>query len=136
GGRVHPSAGTLAFAKDKLHQRTRFAEAGLPVPAFTEVEDLSTLLGFGVAHGWPVVLKAQRGGYGGRGGWVADGPEEAEAIALEVAGSGVALLAEAFVPIQKELAVLVARRPSGETAVYPVVETVQRDGICQEVIAP
>jgi 5-(carboxyamino)imidazole ribonucleotide synthase len=47
-----------------------------------------------------------------------------------------ALLAEAWVPIAREIAVLVARRPAGETAVYPVVETVQRDGICHEVLVP
>ena len=45
-------------------------------------------------------------------------------------------MVETFVPIQKELAVLVARRPSGDMVTYPVVETVQRDGICHEVIAP
>jgi 5-(carboxyamino)imidazole ribonucleotide synthase len=137
---VRPGATALAFAKDKLHQRTRFAAAGLPVPDFEALEPgaggAAVLLAFAERHGWPVVAKAQRGGYDGRGVWVLDSPDAARALAEECAAAGVALLVEQFVPIQKELAVLVVRRPAGEMAVYPVVETVQRDGICREVLAP
>lgn len=135
GGEVRPGPGTLAFAKDKLHQRTRFAEAGLPVPAFADTPTFEAFRVFGDERGWPVVAKAQQGGYDGRGVWILDTPEAAEALFVETRGR-VALMAEAFVPIQKELAVLVARRPSGGTATYPVVETVQRGGICHEVLAP
>ncbi|MEX2031526.1 MAG: ATP-grasp domain-containing protein, partial [Dehalococcoidia bacterium] len=96
----------------------------------------AVLLAFAERHGWPVVAKAQRGGYDGRGVWILDGPVAASMLVEECAASGVALLVEQFVPIQKELAVLVVRRPAGEMAVYPVVETVQQDGICREVLAP
>lgn len=133
---VNPKPATLEYAKDKLHQRTRFAAAGLPVPAFADTPTAEALLAFGEEHGWPVVAKAQRGGYDGRGVWILDGPADAEALAVEAAERGVALMAETFVPIRNELAVLVARRPSGDSVVYPVVETVQRDGICHEVLAP
>ena len=57
-------------------------------------------------------------------------------LVRETAARGVELLAEQWVPIEREVAVLVARRPSGEARVYPVVETVQRDGICHELLAP
>ncbi|MEX1022162.1 MAG: 5-(carboxyamino)imidazole ribonucleotide synthase, partial [Dehalococcoidia bacterium] len=136
GGIVRPGAATLAYAKDKLHQRTRFLAAGLPVPAFGETRDAAAIERFAERHGWPVVAKAQRGGYDGRGVWILDGPDAAERLAAESAELGVALLVEEHVAIRQELAVLVARRPSGETVVYPVVETVQRDGICHEVLAP
>jgi 5-(carboxyamino)imidazole ribonucleotide synthase len=53
-----------------------------------------------------------------------------------VLGHGVAVMAEEQVPFRRELAALVARSPHGQAAAYPVVETVQRDGICHEVIAP
>ncbi len=136
GSVVRPGAETLAYAKDKLHQRTRFAAAGLPVPEFAPVVDAGTIEAFAARLGWPVVAKAQRGGYDGRGVWVLDGPAEARDLVEESAGRGVSLLVEEFVPIQQELAVLVARRPGGECVTYPVVETVQRDGICHEVLAP
>lgn len=136
GGIVRPGARALRFAKDKLHQRTGFARAGLPVPPFAAVRTAGDIASFAGAHGWPVVAKAQRGGYDGRGVWVLDGPAAAADLVREAGERGTALMVEAFVPIERELAVLVARRPGGECAVYPVVETVQRDGICHEVIAP
>mgnify|MGYP006175197485 CR=1 FL=1 len=46
------------------------------------------------------------------------------------------VLAEQLVDFRRELAQLVARRPSGEVAAWPLAETVQRDGVCAEVIAP
>jgi 5-(carboxyamino)imidazole ribonucleotide synthase len=78
------------------------------------------------------VLKAISGGYDGKGVWVCATPAEA----AEVLGLGLPLLAEELVPFDRELAALVARSPHRQGAAYPVVQTVQRDGICREVIAP
>ena len=136
GGVVRPGATTLRFAKDKLYQRSTFQRAGLPVPDFVDAPDLDAVEAFSVRHGWPVVAKSQTGGYDGRGVWVLGDLDEARALFASVADSDVALMIEQFVPIERELAVLVARRPGGEFVTYPVVETVQRDGICHEVIAP
>jgi len=136
GGIVRPGARALRFAKDKLHQRTEFARAGLPVPSFLEVLTVDDIVAFAGTHGWPVVAKAQRGGYDGRGVWILNDWTAAADLVRDAAARGTPLLVEALVPIQRELAVLVARRPGGECAVYPIVETVQRDGICHEVIAP
>jgi 5-(carboxyamino)imidazole ribonucleotide synthase len=86
--------------------------------------------------GFPVVLKTTRGGYDGKGVWVV-ADEVACADAFEVAAStGVQILAEEKVDFRRELSALVARSPSGQVAAYPVVESVQRDGICWEVTAP
>ena len=136
GKRVYPSSNALLHAQDKLHQRRAFRAAGLPVPAFEEVSDLESIAAFADTHGWPVVAKAQRDGYDGRGVWVLNDRAEAESLIADAAANGVLLLVEQFVPIERELAGLIARRPNGEHAVYPIVETVQRDGICHEVIAP
>jgi 5-(carboxyamino)imidazole ribonucleotide synthase len=84
------------------------------------------------AFGYPAVLKATRGGYDGRGVWMVAAPGDA----AEVLAGGVELIVEERVPLRRELAVQVARSPFGQVAVYPVVETVQRDGICVEVLAP
>jgi 5-(carboxyamino)imidazole ribonucleotide synthase len=85
-----------------------------------------------VPNAWPVVLKAVSGGYDGKGVWVCESTGEVE----EVLAHGIPLMAEEFVPFKRELAALVARSPSGQGAAYPVVQTVQEDGICREVIAP
>ena len=132
--RPHPDA--ARFAQDKGVARVAFAEAGLPVPAFILVDRGQTaeVTEFAAEHGWPFVLKAPTGGYDGRGVEVID-----DAAALErseLAANSGRWLVEAAVPIEIELAVLVARRPSGETRLYPVVETVQTDGICTELITP
>lgn len=130
-----PPPSAKRFAQDKLYQRRVLADAGLPVPAFTEVDAPADLRAFGDTHGWPAVLKAVRGGYDGRGVWVVEGPDAIDGPWDEARHAG-PLLVEGHVPIATELAVLTARTASGDTAVYPVVETVQRGGICTETIAP
>jgi 5-(carboxyamino)imidazole ribonucleotide synthase len=115
-------------AQDKLAQRRRLTELGVPVPPFAEVASPEDVAAFGAEHGWPVVVKATRGGYDGKGVWVMTEPPE------RLPGPDVYV--EQRVPLVHELAVQVARRPSGEMRAWPVVETVQADGICVEVIAP
>ncbi|MCG5218334.1 5-(carboxyamino)imidazole ribonucleotide synthase [Streptosporangium sp. KLBMP 9127] len=136
GHAVHPGAGALVHAQDKAVMRERLTAIGAPCPAWRRVESAAEIEAFGAEHGWPVVLKAVRGGYDGRGVWVCPSAEALPALADEVLGSGVPLMAEAFVPFERELAVLVARSPHRQGVSYPVVETVQRDGICVEVLAP
>jgi 5-(carboxyamino)imidazole ribonucleotide synthase len=136
GSAVRPSADVVALAQDKRRQRAQLGTLGFPIPPHAPVRDASDLVAFGAEHGWPIVAKARRGGYDGRGVWVLDGPEAATALVEHTAASGIELLVEAHVPIEQELAVLVARRPGGQAVVYPVVETVQQDGICRELLAP
>ncbi|WP_051192757.1 5-(carboxyamino)imidazole ribonucleotide synthase [Nocardia jiangxiensis] len=136
GVNVQPPPQALIFAQDKLAMRRRLSEFGAPVPEFTAVESVRDVVGFGDEHGWPVVLKAVRGGYDGRGVWMVDDAEQAAAIAGEQLAQGVPLLAEQKVDLRRELSAMVARSPFGQAAVWPVVETVQRDGQCAVVIAP
>ncbi|MEW9547019.1 5-(carboxyamino)imidazole ribonucleotide synthase [Nonomuraea sp. NPDC050783] len=132
GHAVHPGAAALVHAQDKAVMRERLSAIGVPCPAWARVSSPAEVSAFAERHGWPVVLKAVRGGYDGRGVWVCADPAGAE----EAFASGAPLMAEAFVPFQRELAVVVARSPHGQGVSYPVVETVQKDGICVEVLAP
>ncbi|WUW08789.1 5-(carboxyamino)imidazole ribonucleotide synthase [Streptosporangium sp. NBC_01469] len=132
GFAVHPGADALVHAQDKAVMRERLTAIGVPCPPWRRVETAADVEGFAAENGWPVVLKAVRGGYDGRGVWVCRSADDA----TEVLASGVPLMAEGFVPFERELAVLVARSPHGQGVSYPVVETVQRDGICVEVLAP
>jgi 5-(carboxyamino)imidazole ribonucleotide synthase len=132
GVALHPGAAALRFAQDKLAMRERLTELGVPCPRWMPVTDAAALAAFGDEVGWPLVLKATRGGYDGKGVWMIDDL----AAAAELLASGTPLLAEERVPIVRELAADVARSPFGQGAVWPVVETVQQDGICVQVIAP
>ncbi|MEU0881174.1 5-(carboxyamino)imidazole ribonucleotide synthase [Lentzea sp. NPDC005914] len=136
GVKVHPGPDALQYAQDKLKMRVRLAELGLPVPPFAEVHEVRDVLKFGAAHGWPCVLKAIRGGYDGRGVWMLNQPNSAELVVPELLEAGTPLMVEQCVPMRRELAAVVARSPFGQGAAWPVVETVQSDGICVEVLAP
>jgi 5-(carboxyamino)imidazole ribonucleotide synthase len=138
---VHPGPDALLFAQDKVAMRQRLAQLSAPVPEFavTTVGELAAAaVAFGEAHGWPVVVKTARGGYDGRGVFVLDGEPEAAALTEQLAADDPdrELVLESFVPMRRELAVLLARSSFGQAAVWPVVQTVQQDGICVEVIAP
>lgn len=136
GVTLHPGPDALHHAQDKLLMRRSLAALGLPVPPFHEVTQPEDTVWFGAEHGWPCVLKAVRGGYDGRGVWVLNTPTGARRVVAELLATGVPLLVEQCVPMRRELAALVARSPFGQGAAWPVVQTVQRDGICVEVLAP
>lgn len=125
---TRPSSSALLYAQDKLAQRRLLSSLGVPVPEFAPVSSVEDVARFGDEHGWPVVVKAVRGGYDGRGVWMYD--------AAPSSLPGPEVYVEQRVRLVHELAVQVARRPSGEMRAWPVVETVQSDGICVEVIAP
>ncbi|GAA1246507.1 5-(carboxyamino)imidazole ribonucleotide synthase [Prauserella halophila] len=133
---VRPGPGALAYAQNKLLMRERMASLGLPNPAFVEVTQASDAVTFGEDHGWPVVLKAATGGYDGKGVWQLGSADEARVLVPELLDAGVSLLLEERVPMVRELSALVARSPFGQGAAWPVVETVQSEGINTEVLAP
>ena len=132
GHPVRPGAAALLYAKDKLHARTELAGLGLPVPAFAPVADADDVAVFAAEHGWPVVCKAVRGGYDGRGVEVVGD----RAAAADVLARGGRWMVEAHVDIAVEVAVVTARRPGGQHVTYPVVETVQQDGQLVELLQP
>jgi len=132
GHRVAPGPDALVHAQDKLTLRQALADAGEPQPAWARAERPEDVAEFAGTHGWPVVLKTPRGGYDGKGVFVVSGPDEAAAL-LDAHGR---LLVEQRVAMVRELSAQVARSPFGQVAVWPVVETVQRNGVCAEVLAP
>ncbi|XVU26467.1 5-(carboxyamino)imidazole ribonucleotide synthase [Actinoplanes sp. CA-054009] len=130
GVKVFPGSAALVFAQDKGLMRSRLTSA--PAPRWAPVSNISDISEFAAETGWPIIAKATRGGYDGKGVWVL----ENEAAAAELVATGTPLIVEEKVRLKRELAALVARSPFGQVAAYPVVETVQKDGICVEVLAP
>ncbi|NQX04154.1 5-(carboxyamino)imidazole ribonucleotide synthase [Rathayibacter sp. VKM Ac-2856] len=135
---VHPGPDALLYAQDKLMMRRRLTELGVPVPEWAAVSSAEELAAFLDDHGGRAVVKTARGGYDGKGVRVVRGAHEADDwfAALAEDGRGGALLVEELVGFRRELAQLVARRPSGRSMLWPLVESIQRDGVCAEVLAP
>lgn len=125
---VRPGPEALRYAQDKLQMRQRLAQLDMPMPRWAPISSIADLAEFTT----PCVVKTPTGGYDGKGVFVIDEPSQAaELLAVEQP-----LLAEELVGLDRELAVVVARSASGDLSCYPVVETVQQDGVCTEVIAP
>lgn len=132
GVAVRPGPDALLYAQDKLLMRERLAGLGLPVPDWARIETAAQLDAFLADHGNAAVLKTATGGYDGKGVRVVRSSAEAE----DWIARGHPLLVEELVDFHRELAQSVARRPSGEIASWPVVQSIQTDGVCAEVIAP
>jgi 5-(carboxyamino)imidazole ribonucleotide synthase len=131
GVAVRPGSAALAFAQDKIVMRQRLAELGHPLPVWSVAHTAAEVSSFLDANGGRIIAKVPRGGYDGKGvavvtdhsqidEWLARGP----------------VLLEEMVDFTRELAQLVARRPSGDTVAWPAVETTQASGVCTEVILP
>ena len=138
GVSVQPPSRALAFAQNKLEMRARLSALGLPMPIWAAISSAAELQEFLNDNGGVCILKTPIGGYDGKGVRVINTIEDA-ADWLEPAmlGSvGGSLLAEEKVNFARELAQLSARTPSGEFATWPLVQTVQANGVCSEVMSP
>ncbi len=143
GTAVRPGPGALELAVDKARMRSVLDGAGVPCPAHVVADSgpagvvhrgaVVAIDGFADVHGWPLVLKAARGGYDGKGVWPVADTTQAEGVLAQVDGQ---VVAEELVPLDAELAVMVARRPSGASVAWPAVETAQVGGVCREVLVP
>lgn len=132
---VRPDSAALLHAQDKAVMRERLTALGVACPRWRLVGSVDDVVAAAKEFGGDVVLKTARGGYDGKGVWMVDTSTPREVIA-EPFGAGVPVLAEERVAFRRELSAVVARSPHGQAVAYPVVESVQRDGICVEVVAP
>ncbi|MFF2811472.1 5-(carboxyamino)imidazole ribonucleotide synthase [Streptomyces sp. NPDC058000] len=148
---VRPGPDALVHAQDKGVMRAKLDAIGAPCPRHRIVSDPADVERFAAeiseggaerlvegrwpgdgSGGFPVVLKTVRGGYDGKGVWVVRSSKEAAEPFL----AGVPVLAEEKVAFVRELAANVVRSPHGQAVAYPVVESVQVNGVCDTVIAP
>ncbi|MEJ6536243.1 MAG: 5-(carboxyamino)imidazole ribonucleotide synthase [Mycobacterium sp.] len=136
GVTVLPAPEALVFAQDKLAMRRRLSELGLPVPRFAAVETVGDVDAFAALVDAPLVVKTVRGGYDGRGVVLTTDLGHAREVVSGYLAQQVPVLVEERVLMRRELSALVARSPLGQGAAWPVVETVQQEGICVTVLAP
>ena len=136
---LRPSPAALVHAQDKVAMRRRLTEIGVPCPRWTVATTADEVEAFGDEVGWPFIAKTPRGGYDGKGVRKVSAAGDVDDWLAAVGQPGAlteGILCEEAVAFDREVAALVARRPSGEARAWPLVETVQTDGICTEVLAP
>nr|WP_241865311.1 5-(carboxyamino)imidazole ribonucleotide synthase [Corynebacterium pseudokroppenstedtii] len=136
GVNVEPGPDALLYAQDKLAQRKKLREMGLPVPPFMAMESVDDARQFWHVMDGEVCIKACRGGYDGHGVWFPESEDECADLVATLIDDGTPAMAERKVHLVRELSAMIARTPSGESALWPVVESVQKDGICWLAIAP
>jgi len=134
--RILPSAECLRTIQDKLIQKEALQTAGLPTPRFCSTDSIGELQEAGSEFGYPFVLKRRRNGYDGNGNFTIKTAQDLETGWAVLDGDNHPLFAEEFCLFKAEIAVMVCRSSSGQTVVYPVVETVQKEHICHIVKAP
>jgi 5-(carboxyamino)imidazole ribonucleotide synthase len=127
---VQPGPDALVFAQDKALMRNRLSELPVPLPPWRVCHTVAEGDSFIGEMGGEAVAKTPRGGYDGKGVRVVKAA--AEVADWFEAGP---VLVEQKVDFVREVSQLVARRPSGDSVAYPLVETIQKDGVCAEVIA-
>jgi 5-(carboxyamino)imidazole ribonucleotide synthase len=132
GTPVHPAPETLRTIQDKLVQKRRLGEAGVPVPEFRAVETAEDLRAACEELGYPAMLKARTGGYDGRGNVPVRGPDDVGAAIEAIAGPA---MVEEMVDFERELAVM-GCRGDGDRDTFPVTETIHREEILRESVAP
>jgi 5-(carboxyamino)imidazole ribonucleotide synthase len=133
---VRPGPHALINAQDKAVMRRTLEGVGAPVPRWQVVDSVGAAAAFAAEVGYPIIVKTTRGGYDGKGVWRIESALELESVLSGALPPGAAWLAEEAVPFVQELSAQVARSPSGQSVAYPVVRTVQTNGICSEVVAP
>ncbi len=136
GVAVRPGPSALFHAQDKIHMRQSLTDIGVRCPRWRVVSAVDHVVDFADETGWPLVLKTSRGGYDGRGVWTVDSAEQAADVLSVPLAPGSQWLAEERIDFVQELSAQVARSPLGQAVAYPVVRTVQKGGICAEVVAP
>jgi len=135
GATLFPSSRSLRLVQDKMQQKQACVDAGLAIAGWCSADTPANVLQAGDTLGWPLLLKARRNAYDGKGNVTIDDRSQVDSAWARLSRGG-PLYVEAFCPFVKELAVIVTRDRHGATVVYPVVESIQNHHVCHMVHAP
>lgn len=136
GVRIYPTPATMEIVQDKFLQKSELVKHGVEVAPFCSVVDIIEILRCGTEFGWPIILKTRKLGYDGKGNTTVSGPDDVERAWHYLGGGRHALYCEKFIPFESELATIITTSCSGERAIYPIVETIQENHICRQVLCP
>jgi len=129
-----PGSEIVGMIQDKFIQKNTLNSINIPVPKFSEINSIDDIKKFAEIYDYPVILKSRTMGYDGKGNYKIE-KEEDIFKAFELLAKRGKLMSEQFIGFQRELAVQIVRSTNGETKIYPVVESVQKNHICNTVKA-
>jgi phosphoribosylaminoimidazole carboxylase PurK protein len=132
--KVYPRSKVIKLVQDKFFQKDTLLKAEIPVADFVKVENKEDIIKFAKEHSYPVILKSRTMGYDGKGNYKIDSESDIEEGIKTLKARG-ELMCEKFINFDKEIAVQAVRNHKGEIEVFPVVETVQKNHICNIVRA-
>ncbi len=131
---VNPSPETLKTVQDKFLQKTFLRENGILVPDFVQIGSVEDVKKGIKEYGLPVLLKARRDAYDGRGNYKIDAYEDVQKAYDHFKGQK--LMLERFVPFRMEVSVIASRNTKGQIKTYPLVENIHEENVLRETIAP
>ena len=131
---INPSPDTLRIIQDKYLQKSFLQENNIPVPEFIKIDNIPDIKDGLKKFGYPVLLKARRDAYDGRGNFKINSEDEIEEAFSYFKGQN--LMLEKFVPFKMEVSVIAARNTKGQIKTYPLVENIHEENILRETIAP
>ena len=131
---INPSPETLRIIQDKFLQKTFLKENNIPGPDFIQITSIEDIKKGIEEYGLPVLLKARRDAYDGRGNYKIDTSEDIQKAHDYFKGQN--LMLERFVPFKMEVSVIASRNTKGQIKTYPPVENIHEENILRETIAP
>lgn len=131
---INPSPETLKIIQDKFLQKSFLVDNGIPVPEFIKIEKIKDIKDGLKDFGYPVLLKARRDAYDGRGNFKINSEDEIQKAFDYFNGQD--LMLEKFVPFKMEVSVIASRNTKGQIKTYPLVENIHKENILRETIAP
>lgn len=132
--KIYPAPELLAIIQDKYAQKIFLAQHNIPVVPFMSIDTPTDLERVILNWGYPLVLKAKKDAYDGRGNARINRPEDIQSALDRLAGRE--LYVEKGLELAKELGMMIARNERGELATFPIVEMIHVRDICETVLAP
>ena len=131
---INPSPETLKIIQDKFLQKTFLQNNNIPIPDFIKIENIEDIIQGLKKFGYPVLLKARRDAYDGKGNFKIDSENEIQKAYNYFKGQK--LMLERFVPFKMEVSVIASRNTKGKIKTFPLVENIHEKNILRETIAP
>jgi len=131
---INPSPETLRIIQDKFLQKSFLLENDIPISEFIKIETIEDVKEGLKNFGYPVLLKARRDAYDGRGNFKINSEDEIQKAFDYFQGQS--LLLEKFIPFKMEVSVIASRNTKGQIKTYPLVENIHEENILRETIAP
>ena len=131
---INPSPETLKIIQDKFLQKSFLLENNIPIPEFIKIEKIDDIKEGLKNFGFPVLLKARRDAYDGRGNFKINSEDEIQKALDYFQEQN--LLLEKFIPFKMEVSVIASRNTKGQIKTYPLVENIHEENILRETIAP